>query len=125
MKDLRIWLLGIVLSSFTLSVLAFDEPDASALRAIPALSGPVVDITGTLNAAQIKQLSQKLQTLHQQYGAQMQVLIVSTTQPEDAFSYSLRVVEAWQLGTKEKDNGLLLLIVKNDHKSRPVMVWKV
>jgi uncharacterized protein len=47
----------------------------------------------------------------------MQVLIVPTTQPEDVFSYSLRVVEKWQLGTKDKDNGLLLLIAKNDRKS--------
>src|SRR6478735_4120217 len=114
----RVWLLGVLLSSFAFSVFAFDEPAADKLVAIPALSGPVVDLTGTLNAAQIDQLAQKIRTLHEKYGAQMQVLIVPTTQPEDAFSYSLRVVEKWQLGTKEKDDGLLLLIAKNDRKSQ-------
>lgn len=115
---LRIWLLGFSLSLFAFPSLAFDEPAPDSLQAIPALSGPVVDLTGTLNAAQTEQLSQKLRALHQQYGAQMQVLIVPTTQPEDAFSYSMRVVEKWQLGTKEKDDGLLLLIAKNDRKSQ-------
>ena len=118
MKVFYVWLLGILLGSFAFSALAFDEPDAGKLIPVPALSGPVIDLTGTLSAAQIQQLSQKLQTLHQQYGAQMQVLIVPTTQPEDAFSYSLRVFEKWQLGTKEKDDGLLLLIAKNDRKSQ-------
>jgi uncharacterized protein len=114
---LRTWLLGILLSSFTLSLFAFDEPAAHKLQTIPALTGPVVDLTGTLTAAQAAQLAQKLRTLHEQYGAQMQVLLVPTTQPEDAFSYSVRVFEKWQLGTKEKDDGLLLLIAKNDRKT--------
>jgi uncharacterized protein len=105
-----------LVSSFSYVALADESKDG--LIAIPALSGPVIDLTSTLSAAQIEQLSQKLQTLHQQYGAQMQVLIVPTTQPEDAFSYSLRVVEKWQLGNKEKDDGLLLLIAKNDRKSQ-------
>ncbi|HSC75548.1 MAG TPA: TPM domain-containing protein [Pseudomonadales bacterium] len=118
MKNLRLWLLGILLGSFAFSSFAFDEPASDKLVAIPALSGPVVDLTGTLSATQVDQLSQKLRALHEKYGAQMQVLIVPTTQPEDAFSYSLRVVEKWQLGTKEKDDGLLLLIAKNDRKSQ-------
>jgi uncharacterized protein len=115
---LRVWLLSILLSSFAFSSFAFDEPAPDKLQAIPALSGPVVDLTGTLSPAQIDQLSQKLRALHEKYGAQMQVLLVPTTLPEDAFSYSLRVVEKWQLGTKEKDQGLLLLIAKNDRKSQ-------
>lgn len=116
-RALKRGLLVFLASSFALSVLAFDEPTTDTLQDIPALSGPVVDLTGTLNATQVAQLSQKLQTLHQQYGAQMQVLIVPTTQPEDAFAYSMRVVEKWQLGSKEKDDGLLLLIAKNDRKT--------
>jgi uncharacterized protein len=115
-RQICIGLLVFLASSFLYT--AWADESTGELIAIPALSGPVVDTTGTLNAAQIEQLSQKLQTLHQQYGAQMQVLIVPTTQPEDAFSYSMRVVEKWQLGSKEKDDGLLLLIAKNDRKSQ-------
>jgi uncharacterized protein len=115
---LRIWLLSILFGSLVSPAFAFEEPATDKLQAIPALTGPVVDLTGTLTAEQLQQLSQKLIGLQQQYGAQMQVLLVPTTQPEDAFSYSLRVVEKWQLGSKEKDDGLLLLIAKNDRKSQ-------
>lgn len=120
---LRTWLLGILLGSVVFSSLAFSSfalanNAQDKLQAIPALTGPVVDLTGTLNAQQKEQLSQKLRALHEKYGAQMQVLLVPTTQPEDAFTYSMRVVEKWQLGSKEKDDGLLLLIAKNDHKSQ-------
>ncbi len=117
MQQIRVALLGLLLGCLSLSGWALDEALADSLQAIPPLTGPVVDLTDTLSAQQREQLSQKLRTLHQQYGAQMQVLIVPTTQPEDAFGYSLRVVEKWQLGTKEKDDGLLLLIVKNERKT--------
>lgn len=111
-----LWVL--LASMVALTALAFDEPATDKLQAIPALSAPVMDLTGTLDPAQVTRLSEKLRQLHEQYGAQMQVLLVPTTQPEDAFSYSLRVVEKWQLGTKDKDDGLLLLIAKNDRKSQ-------
>lgn len=117
-RTLRAAWLGWLFSLLCASALAFDEPAAGQLQAVPPLTGPVVDLTGTLDGAQREQLSQKLRALHEQYGAQMQVLIVPTTQPEDAFSYSLRVVETWQLGSKEKDDGLLLLIALNDRKTQ-------
>ncbi len=111
-------LIACVLAILILPAAAFDEPAADQLQAIPPLTGPVVDLTGTLTPQQTEQLSQKLRSLHARYGAQMQVLMVPTTQPEDAFSYSLRVVEKWQLGSKEKDDGLLLLIAKNDRRTQ-------
>lgn len=97
---------------------AFEESATDRLQPVPPLTGPVVDLTNTLDAQQREQLSQKLRALHQQYGAQMQVLVVPTTQPETAFDYSLRVVETWQLGSKEKDDGLLLLIALHDRKTQ-------
>lgn len=115
------WLTGLFSLWFSLlcgSAFAFDEPASDQLQPVPALSGPVVDLTGSLTTPQRDQLSQKLRALHEKYGAQMQVLIVPTTQPETAFDYSLRVVESWQLGSKEKDDGLLLLIALHDRKTQ-------
>lgn len=91
---------------------------SSALQEIPPLTSPVIDLTGTLDANQQAQLSQKLQSLHYKYGAQMQVLIIATSAPEDVFAYSLRAVEKWKLGTAKVDNGLLLLIAKDDRRSQ-------
>lgn len=42
------------------------------------------------------------------------MLIVPTTQPETAQEYSLRVAEAWKLGRRGVNDGILLLVAKND-----------
>lgn len=85
---------------------------------IPALQGPVTDVSGTLNAAQQQQLSQQLLQMQQQRGAQMAVLLVPSTAPEAAFDYGMRVVEKWQLGDKQRDDGILLLLAVNDRRSQ-------
>jgi hypothetical protein len=51
-------------------------------------------------------------------GSQIAILIVSTTQPEAIEQYSLRVVEKWQLGRKKVDDGILLLVAKDDRRLR-------
>ncbi len=91
---------------------------SSSLQEIPPLTSPVIDMTGTLDANQQAQLSAKLRSLHDKYGAQMQVLIIASSAPEDAFTYSMRVVEKWKLGAAKVDNGLLLFIAKDDRRSQ-------
>ena len=46
------------------------------------------------------------------------MLTVESTAPEDIFDYGLRVAEAWQLGSREKDDGLLLVVASRDRKLR-------
>lgn len=86
--------------------------------AVPALQRRVTDLTQTLTAAQQQSLEARLQGLEQRSGAQVAILLVPTTLPEDTFSYGMRVVENWKLGQKGKDNGVLILLAKNDRKSQ-------
>lgn len=86
--------------------------------AIPALTARVTDLTGTLTAEQRATLEAKLQTLQTQKGSQIAVLFVPTTKPEAIEQYSIRVVDQWKLGRKKIDDGVLLLIAKDDHKLR-------
>jgi uncharacterized membrane protein YgcG len=51
-------------------------------------------------------------------GAQMAVLIVPTTQPEPVEAYAIRVADAWKIGRKGRDDGVLLLVAKNDRRLR-------
>jgi len=44
--------------------------------------------------------------------------MVPSTQPETIEAYTIRVAEVWQLGRKGKDDGLLLLIAKDDRRMR-------
>ncbi len=88
------------------------------LVAIPTLQTRVTDLTQTLTPEQRSQLEVKLTSLEQQKGSQIAVLIVPTTQPEDIAQFSIRVVDAWKLGRAKQDDGVLILVAKNDHKMR-------
>ncbi len=91
---------------------------AQELVPIPKLEARVTDQTGTLTAAEQAELEQKLAAFEQRKGSQIALLIVSTTQPEAIEQYSIRVVEAWKLGRAKPDDGVLLLVAKQDRKIR-------
>src|SRR5512147_962670 len=86
--------------------------------AVPPLTARVTDLTTTLSPEQRTALEQRLQAFETQKGSQIAVLIIPTTQPETLEQYSIRVVEQWKLGRKGVDDGVLLLVVKDDRKVR-------
>lgn len=83
---------------------------------IPKLDKRVIDLTATLSAEEESRISARLAAFEVQKGAQIAVLIIGTTQPEAIFDYAFRVGEAWKLGRKGVDDGVLFLIAKNDRK---------
>ena len=91
---------------------------AQTLQPIPKLEARVTDVTGTLTAGQQAELEQKLADFEARKGAQIAVLLVPTTQPEEIEQYSIRVADAWKLGRKKVDDGALLILAKDDHKLR-------
>src|SRR5580692_6245778 len=97
---------------------ALSTAAAQSLQPIPRLEARVTDVTGTLTAGQQAELEQKLADFDARKGAQIAVLLVPTTQPEEIEQYSIRVVDAWKLGRKKIDDGALLILAKDDHKLR-------
>jgi uncharacterized protein len=91
---------------------------ALAQLAVPPLTGHVTDHTGTLNAEQRGALERKLSAFETSKGTQLAVLLVPTTQPEAIEQYALRVAEVWKLGRKNVDDGLILVVAKNDRSVR-------
>jgi uncharacterized protein len=85
---------------------------------VPALTARVMDSTGTLDAAQRQALEAKLAAFEQARGAQVVVLMVATTAPEDIAAYAQRVGDSWKIGRKDVGDGLLLVVAKNDRKVR-------
>lgn len=85
---------------------------------VPVLTSRVTDLTQTLAADQITQLENKLVQLEQTKGSQIAILIVPTTQPETIEQFSIRVVDQWKLGRKGVDDGVLLLVAKDDRTVR-------
>lgn len=85
---------------------------------IPAFDSPVVDTTGTLDAATKQQLEQQSLALQQRKGSQLQVLVIPSTAPETIEEYAVRAFESFKLGRKGVDDGLLLIVAKDDRKVR-------
>ncbi|WP_201313643.1 TPM domain-containing protein [Dyella sp. EPa41] len=85
---------------------------------VPKLARHVTDLTGTLTPQQVDQLDAQLVALEKAKGAQLVVLMVPTTQPQEIAEYSLAVAEANKIGRKGTDDGLLLLVAKNDRRVR-------
>lgn len=90
---------------------------ADNLLPIPPVAR-VTDTTGTLSADQKQALESKVAAIEQSKGSQVAVLIVPTTQPEEIEQFSYRVADAWKLGRKGVDDGVLLTVAKNDHHVR-------
>jgi uncharacterized protein len=101
-----------------LLLLACALAQAQQLAAIPALDSPVVDTTGTLDARTKQALEAQALALQQRKGSQLQVLMVPTVQPEDIAQYAVRAFEQWKLGRKGVDDGVLLVVAKDDHRVR-------
>ena len=99
-------------SSFSISVQAQD------LQAIPQLNARVIDTSGTLAAAQTQALDAKLAAFEKAKGAQIVILMVPTTLPEDITDYAQRVGDAWKIGRKNIGDGLLMVVAKNDRTVR-------
>ena len=91
---------------------------AQDLQAIPPLSARVIDTSGTLDAGQKQALDAKLAAFEKARGAQIVILMVPTTLPEDITDYAQRVGDAWKIGRKDIGDGLLLVVAKNDRKVR-------
>lgn len=90
----------------------------AALVDVPAFSAHVVDLTQTLSSSQQAALEEKLTNFQATKGSQVAVLIVPTTQPEAIEQYAIRVVDAWKVGREKVDDGLLVLVAKDDRKMR-------
>ena len=91
---------------------------ARADVAVPQLTAQVIDLTGTLSGGAVNRLEAKLAAFEARKGSQIAVLIVPTTQPEEIEQYGIRVADQWKLGRKGVDDGVILLVAKNDRRGR-------
>jgi len=107
------WLLALACT-----LLACAPAFAQDLAAIPKLDAPVIDTTGTLDATQKAALEQQARALQQRKGSQVQVLMVPTTEPETIEQYTVRAFEQYKLGRKNVDDGVLVVVAKNDRRVR-------
>ncbi len=97
----------------------FGIVESFSQKAVPELWGiRVHDDAHALKQETVDQLEKELKAYEDSTSNQIALLIVQSLEGEVIEEYSLKVAEKWKLGTKNKDNGVLLLIAVDDHKMR-------
>ncbi len=86
--------------------------------AVPKLTAHVVDLTGTLAADERAALDAKLADFERARGSQVAVLLVPSIGTEPIEDFATRVTDQWQLGRKGVDDGVLLVVAKEQRKLR-------
>lgn len=85
---------------------------------VPKLSGRVVDLTGTLAAADRQAIAAKLAAFEQAKGSQVAVLVVPSLGDETIEEFATRVTDAWRLGRAGVDDGVLFVVAMKERRLR-------
>lgn len=108
--------LAVVLAS-TVLIACGGPKEATAVPDKPSTDIYVVDNANMLNDAAKQHIVKTGRELDKRCGAQVVVLTVDSVDG-DLAPFATDVFRKWGIGDKEKNNGVLLLISKNDHKFR-------
>ena len=92
-------------------------PAQAQLKEVPPLAGHVTDEAGMLDASQHQRLEAVLADYEAKTGSQIAVLLVKSTEPEAIEQFGIRVADAWKLGRKGVDDGVLLLVARDNPSS--------
>lgn len=98
--------------------IAFTASCAFAYTSPGKPTGHVNDYTGTLNAETKTNLEGLLTRFQASEKGEVAVAIVSTLSGDVIENYSVALAREWGIGAKGKDNGVLLLVVKDDRELR-------
>jgi uncharacterized protein len=85
---------------------------------VPYLSGRVNDEARLFDASAAASLEQTLKAYETRTGRQFVVLTIPSLENEPLEDYAIKVARTWKLGRKGKDDGVLLLVARDDHKVR-------
>ncbi len=85
---------------------------------LPALTGRVNDYGAMISLQARADIEAKLQQLEATESTQIVILTVPSLQGDPIEDFSIKVAEAWKIGHKGSDNGVLLIVSRDDHKVR-------
>jgi uncharacterized protein len=105
-------------NSLSVILLFLAALNAFAFQQVPTLTARVTDLTGTLTEQQKNSLENELEAYENEKGSQIVVLLVPTTDPYPIENYSIRVAEDWKIGREGVDDGIIMVIAKEDRKIR-------
>lgn len=102
---------------FTVLILLLFFSLAGALEP-PNLEGRITDKAGLLSSQEIQSLENIIKNYEKGTSNQIAICIIKSLEGDPLEDFSIRLAEKWKIGQKGKDNGVIILIVKDDKKIR-------
>lgn len=106
-----------VFFALAVALLVWTAPNGAHAQ-VPELTGRVVDNANMLSPTTESVLTEQLRTHEDSTGNQIAILTVETLDGRVLETFSLEVARAWELGTSEFDNGVLVLIAEQERQMR-------
>ncbi len=101
-----------------LAALATALVGVEAALEVPYLGGRVNDLAGMVSESVRTDLESRLEALEQATGAQVVILTVPSLEGDSLEDFSMRVAETWKLGRRGHDDGVLLLVARDERRIR-------
>jgi uncharacterized protein len=106
------------LTIFAIFSLSYSPVSAATPEPPEVPPNYVVDLAGIIRDDFETRLNAYLEELEKKTGAQVLILTILSLDGESIEDFSIRTVERWKLGQKEKDNGVLLTVAQKDRRYR-------
>jgi uncharacterized protein len=91
---------------------------AYAAAEVPALNGYVNDYANMMSPSVRSKLTKELRELERTDSTQIVILTISSLEGQPIEDYSIKVAEAWKIGQKGRDNGIILIVASQERKMR-------
>ncbi|HUH73883.1 MAG TPA: TPM domain-containing protein [Chitinophagales bacterium] len=112
-KYLLLLILTLVTYQFSYGQAKFRDDDIVSVPKVPRL---VNDFAGMLSEQEVSLLETKLNNYNDTTSTQIAIVTVTTIGNYPVEEYGIRLARKWGIGNKEKDNGILILIAKDERK---------
>lgn len=106
------------ISSLLIVAVASSMALCAAAADVPPLTHRMTDLAHLMDASHRQALEARLISFEEETSHQISVLTVPSLDGEPIEAYSIRVTDAWRLGLRGIDDGILLLIAEAEHKTR-------
>src|SRR3954462_5790383 len=90
----------------------------AAAQDFPKLSGRVVDAANLLSDQDKAELDQRLAAVEKASSRQLVIATLPDLQGHEIEDYGYKLGRAWGIGQKGANNGIILIVAKNDRKMR-------
>ncbi|WP_301099425.1 YgcG family protein [Otariodibacter sp.] len=100
----------------SLALFSFSALSSAEYPSVPNPFRYVTDYTQTLSPQDQRTLENALVDYGTKTSSQIAVVIIASTEGETISSYTHNLFNKWGIGRKKENNGVLLLVAKNDHK---------